>query len=53
VRTWDETKPAWMTTELYVLIAAVVGTIAAGASNGSWDAKWFGRSSPLLPSATW
>jgi len=40
VRTWDETKPSWMTTELYVLIAAVVGTIAAGESSSSWDARW-------------
>jgi len=39
-RTWDETKPSFATTEFYVMIAAVAGTIAAGESSSTWDARW-------------
>jgi hypothetical protein len=37
---WAETKPSFMTTEFYAMIAAIVGTIIAGESNGSWDDRW-------------
>jgi hypothetical protein len=35
-----ETKPSFMTTEFYAMIAAIVATIIAGESNGSWDDRW-------------
>ena len=37
---WAETKPSFLTTEFYAMIAAIVGTIIAGESNGSWDDRW-------------
>jgi hypothetical protein len=39
-RRWDETKPSFMTTEFYAMIAAVAATIVAGESNHSWDDRW-------------
>jgi hypothetical protein len=35
-----ETKPSFMTTEFYAMIAAIVGVLIAGESNDSWDARW-------------
>jgi hypothetical protein len=37
---WAETKPSFLTTEFYAMIAAIVATIVAGESNGSWDDRW-------------
>jgi hypothetical protein len=37
---WAETKPSFLTTEFYAMIAAIVGTIIAGESNNSWDDRW-------------
>jgi hypothetical protein len=39
-RRWAETKPSFLTTEFYAMIAAIVGTIVAGESNNSWDDRW-------------
>ena len=35
-RRWIETKPSFLTTESYAMIAAIV----AGESNNSWDDRW-------------
>jgi hypothetical protein len=35
-----ETKPSFMTTEFWFMIAAVAGTLIAGQSNHSWDDRW-------------
>ena len=35
-----ETKPSFLTTEFYAMIAAIVATIIAGESNNSWDERW-------------
>ena len=35
-----ETKPSFLTTEFYAMIAAIVATIIAGESNNSWDDRW-------------
>ena len=37
---WVETKSSFLTTEFYAMIAAIVGVIVAGESNGSWDDRW-------------
>jgi hypothetical protein len=37
---WAETKPSFLTTEFYAMIAAIVATIVAGESNSSWDDRW-------------
>jgi len=37
---WAETKPSFLTTEFYAMIAAIVATIVAGENNGSWDDRW-------------
>src|SRR3954454_3304761 len=50
---WAETKPSFMTTEFYAMIAAIVGTIIAGESNGSWDDRWYGRLWLRSRLATW
>jgi hypothetical protein len=39
-RRWAETKPSFMTTEFYAMIAVIVATIVAGESNNSWDDRW-------------
>jgi len=39
-RRLSETKPSFMTTEFYAMIAAIVGTIIAGESNNNWDDRW-------------
>ena len=39
-RRWAETKPSFMTTEFYAMIAVIVATIVAGESNSSWDDRW-------------
>ncbi len=39
-RRWAETKPSFMTTEFYAMVAAIVATIVAGESNNSWDDRW-------------
>lgn len=38
--TRDETKPSFLTTEFYAMIAAIIATIVAGESNNSWDDRW-------------
>lgn len=35
-----ETKPSFLTTEFYAMIALIIATIVAGESNGSWDDRW-------------
>ena len=37
---WAETKPSFMTTEFYAMIAVIIATIVAGESNNSWDDRW-------------
>ena len=37
---WAETKPSFLTTEFYVMIALIIATIVAGESNSSWDDRW-------------
>jgi ElaB/YqjD/DUF883 family membrane-anchored ribosome-binding protein len=37
---WVETKSSFLTTEFYAMIAAIVGVIVAGESNGNWDDRW-------------
>jgi hypothetical protein len=39
-RRWAETKPSFLTTEFYAMIAVIVATIVAGESNNSWDDRW-------------
>jgi hypothetical protein len=39
-RRWAETKPSFVTTELYAMVLAVAGTIYAGDSNHSWNDRW-------------
>jgi len=39
-RRWAETKPSFLTTEFYAMIALIVATIVAGESNNSWDDRW-------------
>ena len=36
-RRWAETKPSFLTTEFYAMIAVIIATIVAGESNNSWD----------------
>jgi len=35
-----ETKPSFLTTEFYAMVAAIIATIIAGESNNSWDDRW-------------
>ena len=37
---WAETKPSFLTTEFYAMIAVIIATIVAGESNGSWHDRW-------------
>jgi hypothetical protein len=37
---WAETKPSFLTTEFYAMIAVIVATIIAGESDNSWDDRW-------------
>ena len=39
-RRWAETKPSFLTTEFYAMIAVIIATIVAGESNNSWDDRW-------------
>jgi hypothetical protein len=39
-RRWIETKPSFLTTEFYAMVAMIVATIIAGESNNSWDDRW-------------
>jgi hypothetical protein len=37
---WAQTKPSFLTTEFYAMIAVIIATIIAGESNNSWDDRW-------------
>jgi hypothetical protein len=39
-RRWQETKPSFLTTEFYAMIAAIAATLYAGENNTSWDDRW-------------
>jgi hypothetical protein len=39
-RRWAETKPSFLTTEFYAMIAVIIAAIVAGESNNSWDDRW-------------